>query len=142
MLIQLTKGAPVHSFQELFGITLSILGEFPGEKKTVVLGPVTSDDPVVTQNNLAMLACHAKGISGRGWVVLDIASYQETIQVLIEKLHIQGYPHEVLHDFSLPLIGTGVFQKVFFRDCYRKSFGASLEHQYTLEMGIPIEYLP
>lgn len=141
MLLQIGPDVFVRTFYQLYDITLKMLEEVPGNNKTVVLGPVTSKDPAVTEGNLAMLSLHARALSEKGWIVLDLASYQETIERLIKSLNIQGYPHEVLEDFTIPLLQSGIFQTVFVRECFEKSIGATLEHDAALGKGLHVEYL-
>jgi hypothetical protein len=143
MLLQMEPdaGKIVRTFDQLFEITSDMLEQYPGNNRTIVLGPVISNDPAEAEDNWAWLSQHAINLSARDWVVLDLASYQEAFKTLIERQNIKGYPHEVFEDFIIPLLQSGLIQTVFVRDCVEKSLGATLGLDVAHENKLQVVYI-
>jgi len=141
MLVQLKESPVQSSFRELYEIALQLLECAPG-RKTMVIGPVTADTEEEKQQNLLRIQEHSKRLVQEGWVVFDLTSFQSAIQYLVERFGITGYPHEILEEFTLPLIRSGIFSEVHALEQYITSYGATREHNTALEENIPIVYIP
>ncbi len=142
MLLRFQKQSEITSFEELFELSCMTLRNAQGEKKTTVLGPVTARNPELIRENLDMLSFYSKRLSEQGWVVLEIPSFQEVVDELIQQLNITGYPYGILHEFTLPLIRSKCFSVIHFRENYSDSLSTTIEHDATLGVHIPIRYLP
>jgi hypothetical protein len=141
MLLQLAKNSQVSTFSDLYTISLFLLQKAGDLKKTIVIGPVTSKDGNTREKNLEALSYHSDKLSGEGWAVLDLHSFQFAIDTLIKQLQITRYPHEILDEFTLPLIESRLFTAIHVLDSYHESLGATLEHDKALGCDVPLIYI-
>lgn len=132
----------VNSFNDLFAHAIALVRSIEHGKKTMVLGPVTAQNPEMIQENLEQLLSHAEQLSEDGWAVLELTPFQPLVEEIKKKLKIRDYPYGILHDFTIPLIESRCFDALHFRKNYSESFGATLEHDVAIGANIPIYYLP
>lgn len=141
MLITLPPDLQFNSLKDLYPYTFALLKQQKCPHNTLVLGPVTPKNGNTLEENLCILAEHSKTLSSKGWVVLDLRSFQPEIERLLSLKKSNGYPYEVLYNFTLPLIGSGCFRTIHFRKNYYESHGALFEHALVKQLGIRIVYV-
>jgi hypothetical protein len=141
-IIRLHEDPGVVSFAQLYHHTLQLLDTHPRRRgRTVVLGPMSSNGKLTQEENMARIQRSIDILSDEGWLVLDLLSFQNTVDRLIRELCVSGYPFPVLEDFTIPLIRSRWFQVIHFQAGYQHSIGAVREHAVVVEERIPIRYI-
>jgi hypothetical protein len=141
MLIQIREDPGINSFAQLYWRTIELLSQHCRDlPRTMVLGPISHDDPSVVTQNLDALTLQAQRLSNAGLVVVDIASYYDITKRLIRSHKIAGYPFVLLEEFTLPLIRSGLFGTLHFRSPFDHSVGTKREYEeaelYRIEIRI------
>ncbi len=141
-IIRLHEDPGVLTFFQLYHYTLELLNTHPRRRgRTVVLGPMSSNGKLTQEENIIRIQRSVNILSDEGWLVLDLVSFQDTVDRLIQELRIPGYPFPVLEDFTIPLIKSRWFQVVHFQVGYQHSIGAVREHAVVVEERLPIRYI-
>ena len=142
MLIQLSED-PIHvrTFAQLYTYTLHMLTRYPlGAPFTTVFGPISAHSTKGSrEQNLYRLNMLSRTLANTGyWYVLDISSFQPTIQRLREDLGVVGYPFAVVEEWSLQLIRSGRLRVLHFVRDHAHSIGAVREYDEAVAHKIPI----
>jgi hypothetical protein len=141
MLLQVIENMEFETFRDLYTASIFLFQNANMAKKTMVIGPITAKDEEDVAHNLEMLHFHSNRLAKEGWAVLDLKSFQPAIDVLINRFNIKRYPHELLDDFTFPLIESGTLTAIHVLKNYPQSFGATLEHDKALGVGVPVIYI-
>ncbi len=144
MLIQLNEetAKEIKSFADMLNVAKTELERVSFLTRTVVLGPMSPKDEKTTlEENLQKLMQCSVMLSNQDFAVLDLHSFQPTVEKLICKLNINGYPYIILDEFTLPLIKSDCIDVVHFTVNYADSMGAKIEHNTALEHDRPIRYI-
>jgi len=107
-------------------------------KRTVTLGRISHPDKRIVAENLAALARKSKELSEEGWIVLDLVSFQPSIDRIVKRMNIIGYPYEILERFTKPLIREGWFSAIHFRFPIRGSIGTEIEWDEAIRYKVKI----
>ena len=128
------------SFDELFEHTRDILYVYKGMERVTVFGPVTSADKLEMQANINFLQKATEDVAKvPNRVALDLMSIRPIWLQLLGNVK-NTYPKQILYKYTIPLIQSLLFEKVFFLRDYQQSFGTKLEFKASQEIPIPWEY--
>ncbi|HCC04694.1 TPA: hypothetical protein DEP58_00115 [Patescibacteria group bacterium] len=131
----------MQAFNDLYVYAYDLMRKAEGANKTVVLGEKPQKNGVIMEENFHIPAGHSDMLSSKGWTVLDILSFRPVIEKILALQKITKYPYPYLHDFSIPLIMSGIFATVHFCENFSASFDAICEHEAVKSFDIPIVYL-
>lgn len=142
MLVKVTAQT-VPSFRALCEHVKILLGPACAEHvRAVVLGPMQKGSAAAAENMAALAARTRELAQLDHLLVLDILSVQTAVDHLKRYCCKGTYPQEVLDQFTLPLIRTGVFDRIYMRETWPTSVGATQEHWVAVGCGVFIEYVP
>ena len=141
MILRAERTLECQAFNQLYVHAYNLVLRAGGSRKTVVLGERIQENGTLVRENYQIPEGHLEALSKEGWVVLDILSFQPQIEDLLAKQKMTRYPNPYLHDFSIPLITSGIFATVHFAENFSESFDALQEHAAARSYEVPIAYL-
>ena len=134
-LLMLVQDPPeVQSFAQLYELVLSNLHHFGAERRiTTVLGPMTAGHGRSFQDNMQALLRAAHMLDNKGWGVVELTSFQLTVERIRGGMAHAEFLEAVLEDFTLPLLRCGRLHAVHFMRNYEESAGALREYGVALD---------
>jgi hypothetical protein len=133
----------VNSFKDLLDYTTEKLDAVHFLTRTVVLGPMSpTNDMVTLEENLQKIRNACVMLSNQDFAVVDLLSFQPAIDKLLSSMDIKGYPHIILDEFTIPLIRSESVDMVHFKVNYHKSKGARIEYDAARKCGKKISHVP
>jgi len=149
MLLEINDELTFENFTQLREHTLEMIEEARNHEEnrdkqtTIIFGPITGNSKDETDRNFRHLVHHSYNLAfSKKWTTLATHTLLNHAGILVTKLGITGYPHIILDELTLPLIRSGCFDAIHFRNRFRESIGATREHNTACEAGIRRIYVP
>lgn len=144
MLIQMREnvlGRMPKTEEELRMAITEILSDYQHEMRTAVLGPIFCLDHDQHENNLSRIEEMSTTLSRRGWVVFDIASLVNCLEIMLQNED-ELEAAQRINDFIFELIISGppCFDMLYFQSNTQKDILASILTGAANKSGIEVIY--
>lgn len=104
----------------------------------MVCGPVTTGGLGSKELNLAAIRKAEEELTAQGLTVFNQSMVEDAIERLIELHSPDTYPTELLQEFTLRILESGLIGAMYFLPDWESSTGASWEREQAAILGIDI----
>ena len=124
----------VQTFAQLYTLVLENIHQLGADcRTTTVLGPMTARNGRSVEYNMHALLIAAHNLDSAGWGVIELTSFQPTVERIRGDMPHEHFLEAVLEEFTFPLIRSGRLHAVHFMRNYEDSAGALREYEVALD---------
>lgn len=135
------------AYKDLLKIVWRILKRMP-QPVTMISGPISTGGKGSIESNIKELQQHIQKLSGEGLNVFNQLAFQDYINRIKDSPTYKPYltkknnSNKLLLDlFFYPIFMSRYIKKLYFLPDWQSSEGCRREHDFALELGIPVIYL-
>lgn len=128
------------SFSELSKVAMGILKRMP-QPVGQVCGPISTGGTGKIEENLKIFDGTISRLIAEGQTIFDQMPFEEHFFRIINEEWGTRHNNQLLDDFYLPILASGLVKTLYFIPGWESSHGAAWEHDQAQRLGIEIVYL-
>ena len=138
--IRYSRVTVAQNFKELTEVALDILRDMPRQPIVQVCGSLTSGGRSL-EENIKIFQSAIEHLCNKNWVFNQLPFEPKTLRMIGARSG-TDYTWDLMNEFYLPIFQSGYIKTLFFLRGWKKSTGASWEHdRAVIDLKIPTFYL-